>query len=47
MAFDRYFAGWADKIHGNTLPLDGDFVSMTRKEPVRGDNIKVLAKVKH
>jgi len=30
----RYFAGWADKIHGNTLPLDGDFVSMTRKEPV-------------
>lgn len=30
----RYFAGWADKIHGDTLPLDGSFVSYTRKEPV-------------
>ena len=30
----RYFAGWADKIHGNTLPIDGSFMSLTRKEPV-------------
>ena len=30
----RYFAGWADKIHGNTLPIDGNFMSLTRKEPV-------------
>ncbi|KAL9951251.1 hypothetical protein ACROYT_G043884 [Oculina patagonica] len=21
----RYFAGWADKIHGKTIPIDGDF----------------------
>ena len=27
----RYFAGWADKIHGNTLPIDGSFMSLTRK----------------
>ena len=27
----RYFAGWADKIHGNTLPIDGSFLSLTRK----------------
>ena len=30
----RYFSGWADKIHGDTLPIDGSFISMTRKEPV-------------
>ena len=30
----RYFAGWADKIHGHTLPIDGNFMSVTRKEPV-------------
>ena len=30
----RYFAGWADKLHGDTLPLDGSFLSYTRKEPV-------------
>ena len=30
----RYFAGWADKLHGNTLPIDGQFMSLTRKEPV-------------
>ena len=27
-------SGWADKIHGQTLPLDGSFLSLTRKEPV-------------
>ncbi|XP_067011008.2 aldehyde dehydrogenase 1A1 [Anabrus simplex] len=30
----RYYAGWADKIHGNTIPSDGNFFSYTRKEPV-------------
>jgi len=36
MAIDclRYFAGWTDKIHGETIPVDGNFLSMTRKEPV-------------
>ena len=32
----RYFAGWADKLHGDTLPLDGSFLSFTRKEPAGG-----------
>jgi aldehyde dehydrogenase (NAD+) len=30
----RYFAGWADKIHGKTIPIDGDFLCYTRHEPV-------------
>jgi aldehyde dehydrogenase (NAD+) len=30
----RYFAGWADKIHGKTIPVDGDFFCYTRLEPV-------------
>lgn len=30
----RYYAGWADKIHGKTLPVGGDFLSYTRHEPV-------------
>jgi aldehyde dehydrogenase (NAD+) len=30
----RYYAGWADKIFGKTIPLDGPFMSMTRHEPV-------------
>ncbi|CAK1540640.1 unnamed protein product [Leptosia nina] len=30
----RYYAGKADKIHGNTIPADGDVLSMTLKEPV-------------
>ena len=30
----RYYAGWADKIHGKTLPVKGDFFSYTRHEPV-------------
>lgn len=30
----RYFAGWADKIQGKTIPIDGPFVSMTCHEPV-------------
>lgn len=30
----RYYAGYADKIHGNTIPSDGEFFSYTRKEPI-------------
>jgi aldehyde dehydrogenase (NAD+) len=30
----RYYAGWADKIHGETLPIRGNYFCYTRKEPV-------------
>jgi len=30
----RYYAGWADKNHGQTIPIDGDFMTYTRHEPV-------------
>ena len=30
----RYFAGWADKIHGKTIPVNGPFMAYTRHEPV-------------
>lgn len=30
----RYYAGWADKIHGDTIPIRGDFFCYTRREPV-------------
>jgi aldehyde dehydrogenase (NAD+) len=30
----RYFAGWADKIQGKTIPIDGDFLCYTRHEPI-------------
>jgi aldehyde dehydrogenase (NAD+) len=30
----RYFAGWADKIHGKTIPIDGPFACFTRHEAV-------------
>lgn len=30
----RYYAGWADKNHGKTIPVDGEFFSMTLHEPV-------------
>jgi len=30
----RYFAGWADKNHGKTVPMDGDYFAYTRHEPV-------------
>jgi aldehyde dehydrogenase (NAD+) len=29
----RYYAGYADKIHGYTIPVDGNFLCYTRKEP--------------
>jgi len=30
----RYFAGWADKIHGKTIPIDDDFFCYTQHEPI-------------
>ncbi len=30
----RYYAGWADKIHGKTIPVNGPFTAYTRHEPV-------------
>ncbi|XP_074111312.1 aldehyde dehydrogenase X, mitochondrial [Cotesia typhae] len=30
----RYYAGWCDKIHGNTIPSDGGKFTVTRKEPI-------------
>ncbi|BHF57099.1 hypothetical protein SprV_0100004000 [Sparganum proliferum] len=30
----RYFAGYADKIHGKVIPADGNVVCWTRHEPV-------------
>lgn len=30
----RYFAGWADKVHGKTIPTDGPHFAYTRHEPV-------------
>lgn len=30
----RYMAGWADKDHGKTLPVDGPYMAYTRHEPV-------------
>lgn len=30
----RYYAGWADKIHGQTLPVRGPYFSYTKREPV-------------
>jgi aldehyde dehydrogenase (NAD+) len=30
----RYYAGWADKIHGETIPIRGNYFCYTRKEPV-------------
>ena len=30
----RYYAGWADKIHGQTVPIRGNYFTYTRKEPV-------------
>ena len=36
MAVDtlRYYAGWCDKITGDTLPVSGNFFTYTLKEPV-------------
>ena len=30
----RYYAGYADKIHGQTIPIRGNYLCYTRREPV-------------
>ena len=30
----RYYAGWADKIHGKTIPINGPFNCYIKEEPV-------------
>jgi len=30
----RYYAGWADKLHGKTIPVEGNYFCYTRHEPV-------------
>jgi aldehyde dehydrogenase (NAD+) len=30
----RYYAGWADKLSGQTIPIRGNYFCYTRKEPV-------------
>ena len=29
-----YYGGWADKIHGETIPVDGPFLNFTLREPL-------------
>jgi aldehyde dehydrogenase (NAD+)/phenylacetaldehyde dehydrogenase len=30
----QYYAGWADKIHGETIPVKGSYLTYTLREPV-------------
>src|SRR5207302_630999 len=30
----RYYAGWADKNHGKTIPVSGNYFCYTKHEPV-------------
>ena len=30
----RYYGGWADKIHGQTIPISGPYLCYTKEEPV-------------
>jgi aldehyde dehydrogenase (NAD+) len=30
----RYYAGWADKVEGKTVPVRGNFLSYTLRQPV-------------
>lgn len=30
----RYYAGWSDKFHGKTIPVEGNFFCYTKHEPV-------------
>ena len=30
----RYYAGWADKVEGKTIPINGPYFCYTRREPV-------------
>ncbi len=29
-----YYAGWADKVHGDTIPVRGDFFNYTLRDPI-------------
>src|SRR3984957_11209926 len=31
---DRYFSGWAEKVQGKTIPINGDYFCYTKHEPV-------------
>ena len=30
----RYYAGWTEKLHGNTIPMNGPFVAYSKQHPV-------------
>ncbi|MCA9061547.1 MAG: aldehyde dehydrogenase family protein [Planctomycetaceae bacterium] len=30
----RYYAGWADKVQGDVIPIRGDYLCYTRREPI-------------
>lgn len=30
----NYYAGWADKVEGTVIPVDGNFLNYTRREPI-------------
>ena len=30
----KYYGGWADKVHGETIPVDGPFFNYTLREPL-------------
>ncbi len=30
----QYFAGWADKVHGETIPVKGNYFTYTLREPI-------------
>lgn len=30
----RYYAGWSDKFHGDTIPVRGNYFCYTRREPI-------------
>ncbi|CAG5119457.1 unnamed protein product [Candidula unifasciata] len=34
IAVFKYFAGWSDKVCGKTIPVDGNYFTYTRHEPV-------------
>ncbi len=34
IAIYRYYAGWADKLHGRVIPIEGPYFCHTRHEPV-------------
>merc|ERR1711963_1196085 len=41
----RYYAGWADKNHGKVIPVDGNYFTYTRHEPVGVSHAVTNAKI--